>query len=135
MSIGKDFSRCNIVCDRYFKESLKEGVRKVCGSGTKVNFNESSMFPSKFSDDFLKDSENKENLNLFLAQMFIRLHGNNAQQLVVTFKETILPNSIELMNECAINYCSAEEADPRLLRHAINQASNGLKCIVLKQNS
>ena len=64
--------------------------------------------------------------------MFIRLHGNNAQQLVVTFKETILSNSVELMNECAINYCSAEEADPRLLRHAINQASNGLKCIVLK---
>ena len=36
------------------------------------------------------------------------------------------------MNDTSINYCTAEEADPRLLRYAIHQASTGLKNIMIK---
>ena len=36
------------------------------------------------------------------------------------------------MNQIDINYCTAEEADQRLIRHAINQASTGIKNIVVK---
>ena len=32
---GKDFKRCDVVCDRYFEGSPKEGVRYDRGSGTK----------------------------------------------------------------------------------------------------
>ena len=106
-------------------------MHKDGGSGTKLNFNESTKFPSKFSDDFIKHSENKERLNLFIAQSFFD-HENNPQTFVVTFQETILSNSLDLVNDKEINYCSSEEAAPRLLRHAINQVKNGYKNIVIK---
>ena len=152
LAIGKDFERFDILCDRYFEISLKEGVRKHRGAGTKLSFNESTKlsfnestklsfnestklsfnestkFPSKFSDDFLKHSENKERLNLFLAQSFLKFHENNPQTFVVTFQGTILSNSVDLVNDKEINYCSSEEADLRWLR----QVKNGYKNIVIK---
>ena len=90
-------------------------MRKHRGSGTKLSFNErtklsfneSTKFP-KFSDDFLKHSENKERLNLFLAQSFLKFHENNRQTFLVTFQETILSNSLDLVNDKEINYCSSE---------------------------
>ena len=36
------------------------------------------------------------------------------------------------MNDTTINNCTAEEEDPRLLRHIIHQASVGLKNIMVK---
>ena len=41
LSIGKDFE-FDILCDKYFEISLKEGVREDRGSGTKLSFNEST---------------------------------------------------------------------------------------------
>ena len=84
------------------------------GSGTKINFDENSKFPTAFSQDFLKNSENKEKLNKFLAQKFIKLHEHKSQIFVVTFEDTILSNRIDYMNDTTINNCTAEEADPRL---------------------
>ena len=51
---------------------------------------------------------------------------------VVTFHETIPSNRVDLVNDKEINYCSSEEAGPRLLRHAMNQLKNGYKNIVIK---
>lgn len=114
LSIRNDSERCDVVCDRYFHDSLKEGVRHDRGSGTKINFDENSKFPTAFSQDFLKNSENKEKLNKFLAQKFIKLHEHKSQIFVVTFEDTILSNRIDYMNDTTINNCTAEEADPRL---------------------
>ena len=55
---------------------------------------------------------------MFLAHKFIKLHEHKSQSFVVTFKETILTNRLDYMNDTSINLCTAEEADPRLLRHA-----------------
>ena len=60
---------------------------------------------------------------MFLAQKFIKLHEHKSQIVVVTFKETILTNRLDYMNDTFINYCTAQEADPRRLRHVIHQAS------------
>ena len=81
---------------------------------------------------FLKHSENKEQLNLFLAQRFFQLNENKSPIFVVTFNDTILTNDLDLVTQTDINYSIAEEADPRLIRHAINQGSNNLKNIVIK---
>ena len=69
----------------------------------------------------------KEQLNMFLAQKFIKRHEHKSQLFVVTFQERILTNRLDYMNDTSTNYCTAEEADPRLLLHAIHQASTGLK--------
>ena len=132
LSRGKYFRRCDVACDRYFEGSLKEGVRHDRGSGTKIYFDENSKFPASFSQDFLRYSENKKQLNMFLAQKFIKLHEHKLQIFVVTFKETILANRLDYMNDTSINYCTAEEADPRLLLHALHQSSTGLKNIMIK---
>ena len=73
LSIGKDFKRCDVICDRYFEDSLNEGVRHDRGSGIKINFDENSKFPASFSQDLLRNSENKEQMNMFLAQKFIKI--------------------------------------------------------------
>ena len=72
-----------MVCDRYFEGNLKEGVRHDRGSGTKINFDENSKSPASFSQDFLRNSENKEQLNMFLAQKFITLHEENHNFLLL----------------------------------------------------
>ena len=69
---------------------------------------------------------------MFLAQKFIKLHEHKSQFFVVTFKETILPDRLDYMNDTSINYCTAEEADHRLLQYAMHQASTGLKNITMK---
>ena len=71
VSFGKGYGRIDIVSDRYFTESLKEGVRKARGSGTKINIDAYSKLPAKFADDFLKHSDNKDQLNLFLGKYFL----------------------------------------------------------------
>ena len=86
---------------------------------------EQKKFPAIFCQHFLRNSENKE--QLFLTQKIIKLHEHKSQIFVVTFKETILTNRLDYMNDTSTNYCTAEEAVPRLLRHAIHQASTGLK--------
>ena len=111
---------------------MKEGVQQDRGSGTKINFDENSKFPVNFSQDFLRTSENKEQLNMFLAQKFIKLHEHKSQIFVITFKETILTNRLDYMNDTSFNYCTTEEADPRLLLHALYHASTGLKNIMIK---
>ena len=98
-----------MVCDRYFESSLNEGVQHNRGSGTKINFDENSRFPASFSEDFLRTSENKEELNIFLAQKFIKLHEHKSQILLYR-----------------------RRSRSQTLRHDIHQANTGLKNIMIK---
>ena len=73
----------------YFAGSLKEGIwEKWDSSGSKLIFNGLTSFPSQFGEDFLKNSENKEALNIFLANALTKLHENNEQIFVVTQQDT-----------------------------------------------
>ena len=42
-----------------------------------------------------------------------------------TYKDTILSNNCNVLSEKAINNCTSEEADPRLVKHAINFGKSG----------
>ena len=91
MELAKQYNRCDIVAGRYFQGSLKEGTRDKRGSkGSKLLFDGDTVFPKDFAKSFLSNSHNKNRLNLFLAEKFIKLHENTTQVLVVTFNETIL---------------------------------------------
>ena len=68
--ISYDYSRVDIVCDRYFEDSLKNLTRHGRGQGPMIFFQDDSPLPGRFNDSFLKNNCNKERLNLFLADKF-----------------------------------------------------------------
>ena len=77
MLIQKIINVAKIVADRYFEGSLKERTRNNRGArGSKLIFNGESLMPKDFSSNFLANSENKENLNIFLAKKFGDFHKN-----------------------------------------------------------
>ena len=132
MGFAKQYHRCEIIADRYFQGSLKEGTRDKRGNnGSKQIFDGSTLFPNDFTLNFMKNSDNKTKLNLFLAKKFIEFHKNDLQILVITFNDTILSNNEAVLTEESINYCNIEEADARLVRHCVNLSKQGFKHIVL----
>ena len=130
---AESFKRCDIITDRYFTESLKEGVQENRGSnGLVYPFDDSTPIPTKFESDFLSKSVNKTNLNKYLAGKFLKLHGNAYQILCITYDDTVIFNYENILTENLINICKVEEADPRIIRHAINSAQNGFKEIQIR---
>ena len=63
-----DYKRTNIVFGRYFDDSLKEGTRKSWGTGTILMFGDDTDIPQDMRDNFLRNSQNKNNLNEFLSK-------------------------------------------------------------------
>ena len=103
--MSKNYESCEIVANRYFEGSLKEGTRNYRGAGgSKLIFNGKSLMPKDFSRNLLANSENKETLNIFLAKKFVDFHKSSSQ----VFTEEI------------IAYCNVEEAHAKLIRHGIN---------------
>ena len=68
--------RKDLIVDRYFRNSLKENVRDERGMGTQLLFDDTTILPSKFQVDFLKNSENKDDLGRYLAKKIIEFHLN-----------------------------------------------------------
>ena len=62
MQVSKQYSRVDVVFDRYFPDSLKEPTRTNRGVGTKYHFTDETSFPTNFREHFLHHSENKEDL-------------------------------------------------------------------------
>ena len=80
---------------------------------------------------FLCNSKNKEDLNRYLATKIISLYSGS-QTVVVTYGNTIVSNDNSLLSEERINNCTAEEADPRLIRHAIHCVERSYNNIVVR---
>ena len=71
MRLGFDYNRIDIVFDRYFNDSLKEGTRKCQGIGTILMFDDDTDIPQDMIDNFLRNSQDKNNLNEFLSKKII----------------------------------------------------------------
>ena len=127
MDISSLFNTCDVITDRYFEGSLKEGTREDRGSGTGVivTFDDSSEIPSNFISRLLSYVANKTNLNKYLANKLPTYHEGKQSILCVTFGDSIVSNSEVLLSETDINQCSSEEANPRIVRHVINPAKKG----------
>ena len=63
-----DYKRTNIVFGCYFDDSLKEDTRKSRGTGTILMFDDDTDIPQDMRDNFLRNSQNKNNLNEFLSK-------------------------------------------------------------------
>ena len=114
--LAHDYQRVDVVCDRYFNGSLKEQIRTQRGVGTRLHFSDDTQFPSTFRSNFLHNSENKNELNEYLANKLISFH-NNHQILIVSYKNGVLCSNIKLEPSSKILNCTSEGADPRLVRH------------------
>ena len=131
MGLSKGLTRIDIVGDQYFDHSVKEQIRKDRGTGTRKLFEDHTKFPKNLREDFLRNSQNKEDLNRSLAEKIISLHSGS-QTVVVTYDKSILSNDNNLITAERINNCTAEEADPRLVRHAMHCAEKGFHNIVVR---
>ena len=84
------------------------------GEGSQYLFEgDFTKIPFKMADSFLKNSENKNKLNEYLATKLLEIHQDD-QTLVVTYKNTALasqPSCPELDQHFLVRPCKAEEAD------------------------
>ena len=125
--LSSGYSRVDIICDRYFNNSLKNLTRNGRGHGPKLLFNDDTPLPSKFNDSFLKNNDNKERLNLYCADKF-QSYQEDAQSFNVTKGESVLSNST--LDE-SMNINTAEEADQKLIHQMIQCVRSGVKqCVI-----
>ncbi len=75
------------------------------------------------------NSANKHDLGHYLAEKFTYFYSSNPNipTLVCTHSNSILTNSAALQNQTDINNCISEEADQRIVGHAINCAKNAFE--------
>ena len=75
------------------------------------------------------NSANKHDLEHYLAEKFSDFHLSNPSiaTLVCTHGNSFLTNSAALKNQSDINNCISEEADQRILQHAINWTKNAFE--------
>ena len=74
---------------------------------------------------FLRLNENKTELFKYLAEQTIKIHINDSQQLISTYKQHVLcrfPQETDKLSPCI-----QEEADTRLLLHACDAAKHGTR--------
>ena len=82
----------DLIFDRYFEDSLKEATRDKRGQGSRFFFDGDTPLPKTLGNDFLLNSQNKNDLNEFRAQKFIQLH-NTPNILIVTYRDPVLVSS------------------------------------------
>ena len=133
-NLGSTFARVDLIFDLYFEDSLKEATRDKRGQGSRFFFDGDTPLRKTLGNDFLLNSQNKNNLNEFLAQKFIRLH-NTPNILIVTYRDTVfLSSNSELLSldtqGITINDRQSEEADQRIVRHTLHCLSD---CYQFKQ--
>ena len=111
MELGKGYRRIDVVCDKL-----------TCWDKNTIH-----------RRDFRTNhSENNNALNEYLAQKLISMHNISNQQLIVTYKDGILVSGGEVSDERCIVYCTSEEADARVVRHARDAASEGFTFIMIR---
>ena len=73
---SSNYMRCDIIADRYFKDSLKENIRSIRGQGSRKHFSDETKIPGDFKSDFLTNSDNKNDLYIYLAEKFVETTSN-----------------------------------------------------------
>ena len=120
---AKDCHRLDVVFDRYFDHSLKTQTREGRGKGgTRIpKIADDVAFPHNFLN-FLCNSGNKNDLGDYLAVKLIEIHaqvGTARLNLCVTYEERTLSTSQLIHNAFLLN-STAEEADQKIVRHALH---------------
>ena len=130
--MGQFATRLDIVADHYYPFSIKSPTRQDRGTGgSRLLFREDTPFPSDFSTDFLKNSENKEDLNMFLASA--ARHKSWEKLVYVTHgegvKECTTGGDIRMYEDDGL---TLEEADNRMICHISHMIDSGMSRIAVR---
>lgn len=123
-----NFSRIDIVWDRYFDDSLKATTRSKRGQGIRRRVLPSTRIPKNWST-FLRDDNNETELFSYLAQQATSIECS-PKEVVSTCHEKIMSSSPRDLSH--ISPCSHEEDDTRTLLHAVDCCKVGHKKIMIR---
>ncbi|KAG7168460.1 hypothetical protein Hamer_G002523 [Homarus americanus] len=124
-------SRLDLVWDCYLKfGSLKATVRCNRGKGIRRSITASGPLPCNWQN-FLHNSDNKEELFSFLSEQVMQLVVKESKQLVVIDKKQVLtvPPQKDTAN---LAPCNHEEADTSMMVHAADALECGHRRILIR---
>ena len=84
-------SRCDVIADRYFKNSLKQNIQSSRELRFRKHFNDETKFPGDFRSTFLTNSVNNDDLQVYLAENFLETPIFQ-KHLVIKYNDSILAN-------------------------------------------
>ena len=118
--------RVDVVWDKYISSSIKESTREKRGTGIRRKVAGKTKLPGKWPD-FLRDSNNKQELFTFLSDKIAAKHFPEGKEVIVTSGDTAI---IRGANRTMLQ-CDHEEADTRLVIHLQDSLNNGCtNCLV-----
>ena len=118
--------RIDIVWDTYITNSLKESTREKRGTGIRRKVEERNKIPLNWQD-FLKDSNNKQELFALLSHKVAKMTVPDEKEVVITSGQ----DAIIVGTSHVIPRCDHEEADTRLLVHIQDAMKEGHKnCLI-----
>jgi len=125
-------SRLDLVWDQYATSSLKAATRAKRGIGIRRKVTTTGELPRNWAD-FLRNDDNKTELFHFLSAHIVTTTVAGNKKLVVTDACHVLSCQLEAeLPDSALDPCSHEEADTRMLLHAAHAAANGHGRIMIK---
>ena len=129
------FDRVDIVFDQYFDLSIKSMTRGNRGAeqaGYCVLDN--TPLPTNW-DEFLKNIENKKELNQFLAMRLVESVKIRPEKVfIATCNESVLMSSGCALNVDSLQPCNQEEADTRMFLHVIHASAHGSLRVTIRSN-
>ena len=103
---------------------MKNLTRSGRGQGPNILFEDATSLSGKFNEIFLKNNNNKERLNLYLAEKF-HSYPQGDTPLTITKGDSILSNKSIILNDPSLSNNLAEEADQKLIRHMLQCVKSG----------
>ena len=133
--ISSLFNKCDIITDRYFEGSLKEGTREHRGSEAGLIFTFDDFFeaPPNFISKFLSNVTNKTNLSKYPTNKFLAYHEGKQSILCVTFGDSIISNSEAVLSEAVLSETDISQCSrPKIVGHVINLGKKGYPKVQVK---
>ena len=125
-------SRVDIVCDSYFESSIKCSTRSKRGSGFHFSIVPTELHPKNFKDNFLKNSQNKTQLNQFLMEE-IRKFDFGETEIFFTNDNLILHRDMltagwSYVDNSILNHgCTQDEADSKIILYVFQMIKNNFQ--------
>lgn len=129
LKLLQNSKRMDVVWDRYLDESLKSSTRQKRGSGCRIIVKGSTPTPKNWQS-FLRVDENKKELYDFLSDCISSL-DTPGKELYCT-KDIHVHASKDSVIGTDIAPCNHEEADTRLILHALHCSKQGYRKILIR---
>ena len=130
-------SRIDIVSDRYYPLSIKSPTRNYRykpNSGQRIMFSKDDIMPSNFTEVFMSNSDNKMDLNNFIADMTrCSSAWSWKNPFFITYNDKVIsPSGQECEKSLYTCVGQLEEADNRIMCHIRDMVQQGISCVIVR---